>query len=88
MGFRTLAIQKRSSEVWALLGAVKAEFGKYGDIIAGVKRTLDQAASKMDDVAVRSRAIQRKLRKVEELPGGESRTLLAEDTPASDEGAE
>lgn len=68
MGFRTLAIQKRSSEVWNLLAGVKAEFGKFGDSLSAVKDKLDQAARKMEDVDVRSRAITRRLNKVEELP--------------------
>src|SRR5215470_926574 len=68
MGFRTLAIQKRSSEVWNLLASVKTEFGKFGESLTAVKDKLDQAARKMDDVDVRSRAITRKLRDVEELP--------------------
>src|SRR5438270_4469320 len=68
MGFRTLAIQKRSSEVWNLLAGVKTEFGKFGDSLAKVKEKLDQASSDMDKVAVRSRAITKKLRDVEELP--------------------
>ena len=68
MGFRTLAIQKRSSEVWNLLAGVKTEFGKFGEALSGVKDKLDQAAKKMEDVDVRSRAITRKLRDVEELP--------------------
>src|SRR3954469_9732064 len=68
MGFRTLAIQKRSGEVWNLLAAVKTEFGKFGEALSSVKDKLDQAARKMDDVDVRSRAITKKLQKVEELP--------------------
>ena len=72
MGFRTLAIQQHSSEVWKLLGAVKTEFGKFGDILIGVKKKLDQASQTMDDAARRSRAIERKLRVVEELPDGDS----------------
>ena len=68
MGFRTLAIQKRSSEVWNLLASVKTEFGKFGDALAKVKDKLDQASSDMDKVAVRSRAITKQLNKVEELP--------------------
>jgi DNA recombination protein RmuC len=68
MGFRTLAIQKRSSEVWNLLAGVKTEFGKFGEALSTVKEKLDQAARKMEDVDVRSRAITRKLRDVEELP--------------------
>jgi DNA recombination protein RmuC len=69
MGFRTLAIERRSSEVWRLLGAVKTEFGKFGELLAGVKKKLDQASHTMDDAARRSRAIERKLRTVAELPG-------------------
>jgi DNA recombination protein RmuC len=68
MGFRTLAIQKRSSEVWNLLAGVKAEFGRFGEALSAVKDKLDQAARKMEDVDVRSRAISRRLRDVEELP--------------------
>jgi len=78
MGFRTLAIQERSSEVWKLLGAVKTEFRKFGDVLDGVKKKLDQASSTMDEAARRSRAIERKLRQVEELPVGESRLLLGD----------
>jgi DNA recombination protein RmuC len=68
MGFRTLAIQKRSSEVWNLLSAVKTEFGKFGESLSAVKEKIDQASRKMEDVDVRSRAITKKLRDVEELP--------------------
>ncbi len=68
MGFRTLAIQRRSSEVWNLLAAVKTEFGKFGDALTKVKDKLDQASTDMDKVAVRSRAITKQLNKVEELP--------------------
>jgi DNA recombination protein RmuC len=68
MGFRTLAIQKRSSEVWNLLAAVKTEFGKFGESLSAVKDKIDQASRKMEDVDVRSRAITKKLRAVEELP--------------------
>jgi DNA recombination protein RmuC len=68
MGFRTLAIQKRSSEVWNLLAGVKTEFGKFGEALSAVKDKLDQAARKMEDVDVRSRALTKKLRDVEELP--------------------
>lgn len=68
MGFRTLAIQKRSSEVWNLLAGVKTEFGKFGEALSSVKDKLEQAARKMEDVDVRSRAITKKLRDVEDLP--------------------
>jgi DNA recombination protein RmuC len=68
MGFRTLAIQRRSSEVWNLLAAVKTEFGKFGDALSAVKEKIDQASRKMEDVDLRSRVITKKLRDVEELP--------------------
>jgi DNA recombination protein RmuC len=68
MGFRTLAIEKRSSEVWRILGAVKTEFGKFGDLLDGVQRKLDEASSKMQETRRRSRAVERKLRDVEVLP--------------------
>jgi DNA recombination protein RmuC len=68
MGFRTLAIQKRSSEVWNLLAAVKTEFGKFGEALSAVREKIDQASRKIEDVDVRSRAITKKLRDVEELP--------------------
>jgi DNA recombination protein RmuC len=78
MGFRTLAIQKRSGEVWAVLGAVKTEFGKFGDVIARVQKKLQEASNQVDTVGVRTRAIQRKLRGVEQLADDESaRVLLA-----------
>ena len=84
MGFRTLAIQKRSSEVWNLLAGVKSEFAKFGDALSKVKDKLDQAASDMDKVAVRSRAITKKLRDVEELPSN-PQPLLPELLPGGAE---
>jgi DNA recombination protein RmuC len=68
MGFRTLAIQKSSSEVWSLLAGVKNEFGKFGGLLDGVKKKLDQASSQIDDVSRKSRTIERRLNRVEELP--------------------
>jgi len=68
MGFRTLAIQKRSSDVWNTLAIVKTEFGKFGEALSAVKEKIEQASRKIEDVDVRSRAITRKLRDVEELP--------------------
>lgn len=68
MGFRTLAIEKRSSEVWQTLGEVKTEFGKFGAVLDGVKKKLVEASNKIDETGVRTRAIQRKLRGVESLP--------------------
>ena len=82
MGFRTLAIQKRSSEVWNLLAVVKTEFGKFGDALSAVKEKIDQASRKMEDVDVRSRVITKKLRDVEELPSNPQpmlRELLSEE---------
>ena len=70
MGFRTLAIQKRSGEVWKLLGGIKAEFGKFEDWIAAVQKKLHSATQEMDKAAVRTRQINRKLSKVQELPIG------------------
>jgi DNA recombination protein RmuC len=68
MGFKTLMIQKRSGEVWTLLGAVKSEFGKFGETLENVRKKLEQASSTMDKAASRSRAIERALRGVEESP--------------------
>jgi DNA recombination protein RmuC len=76
MGFRTLAIQQRSSEVWQVLGAVKTEFGKFGEVIQKVEKKLEEATSTLSAVGVRSRAIERKLRGVEELPAGDAARLL------------
>ena len=72
MGFRTLAIEKRSSEVWAVLGAVKTQFAKFGDIVSAVQKKLQEATNKMDAIAQQSRTIERKLRAVQELPAGEA----------------
>lgn len=68
MGFRTLAIEKRSSEVWEILGAVKTEFGRFGDILDKTKKKLQEASNVIDQAGVRSRAIERKLKDVQELP--------------------
>ena len=76
MGFRTLAIEKRSSEVWNVLAAVKTEFGKFGDVLAKVKNHLDAASNTIDQTGVRTRAMKRKLREVEQLPTDASETLL------------
>jgi DNA recombination protein RmuC len=77
MGFRTLAIEKRSSEVWALLGAVKNEFGKFGDTLDAVKKKLEAASNQMNTVSVRSRQIERKLKNVEVLPSADVASPLA-----------
>lgn len=82
MGFRSLAIQQRSSEVWKVLGEVKTEFGKFGDLLDAVHKKLVNATDSMDDVRKRSRAIQRKLRNVQELPGESAEVLIEDKTPA------
>ncbi len=68
MGFRTLALEKRSSEVWKILAAVKMEFGKFGDVLGRVKMQLNTASKTLDQTDVRARAMERKLRDVEDLP--------------------
>ncbi len=68
IGFRTLAIEKRSSEVWKVLAAVKTEFGKFGDVLSRVKKQLNTASNTIDQTGVRTRAMERRLRNVEELP--------------------
>ena len=84
MGFRTLAIEKRSSEVWKTLGAVKTEFAKFGDVLTNVKDKLDKASRQIEQTGVRTRAIEKQLRGVESLPAEESRRLLGTDFEADD----
>ena len=72
MGFRTLAIERRSSEVWALLGAVKTEFGRFGDLLDKTQKKLQEASSTIENAAKKSRTIERKLRDVQALPAGET----------------
>ena len=77
MGFRTLAIQKRTSEVWGVLGAVKTEFGKFGGMLEKVQKNLQNAGDQLEEVmGKRTRAIERKLRQVEALPTEESKKML------------
>lgn len=78
MGFRTLAIQQCSSEVWKILGAVKTEFSKFGEVLSKVKRTLDAASNQIEDTEKRTRAIDRTLRRVESLPAEQAARLLPE----------
>ncbi|MGH8062555.1 MAG: DNA recombination protein RmuC [Pseudoxanthomonas sp.] len=78
MGFRTLAIEKRSSEVWKTLGAVKTEFSKFGDVLDSVKSKLDQASTQIEKTGVRTRAIERRLRDVESLPSEGEQGLLGD----------
>ncbi|MGD8880434.1 MAG: DNA recombination protein RmuC [Desulfobacterales bacterium] len=90
MGFRTLAIEKRSSEVWELLGAVKTQFGKFGEVLAKTKKKLQEASNTIDKAETRTRVIQRKLSKVQELPPSDSAkqmepTAIDDDDPVDDD---
>jgi DNA recombination protein RmuC len=76
MGFRTLALEKRSSEVWQVLGAVKTEFNKFGDILEKTRKKLEEAQNTIGDAQQRTRVMGRKLREVEELPANEVSKLL------------
>ena len=80
MGFRTLAIEKRSSEVWTLLGTVKTEFGKFGDILDKTYKKLQEAGNTIDTAARKSRTIERKLRSVQDVPSLEAKTFVAADS--------
>lgn len=79
MGFRTLVLEKRSSEVWQVLGAVKTEFGKFGDILAATKTALERAAKNIDHAEVRTRQMTKKLKQVEALPSDAAQNLLGMD---------
>jgi DNA recombination protein RmuC len=78
MGFKTLAIEKRSSEVWEILGAIKTEFGNFGVVLEKTKKKLQEATNVIDQAGARSRAIERKLRTVQELPAEQTIELLGE----------
>jgi DNA recombination protein RmuC len=84
MGFKTLAIQKRSSEVWQILGAVKTEFGKFGEVLEKAQKKINEANKELDNlVGTRTRLLMSKLKKVEELPSSES-TKLIDEVPGID----
>jgi DNA recombination protein RmuC len=85
MGFSTLAIQKRSSEVWSVLGSVKAEFGKLGIVLDQVEKKLNEASNKIGEVRKRGRAIDRKLRDVQALPGASPQQPVLSAAPGSHE---
>jgi DNA recombination protein RmuC len=76
MGFRTLALERRSAEVWEVLGAVKTEFGKFGDVLAKTQKKLQEASNTIEAAAVRTRAMGRKLQEVQALPGDAARDLI------------
>lgn len=84
MGFKTLAIEKRSSEVWEVLGAVKTEFGNFANVLEKTKKKLQEASNVIDNASVRTRAIERKLKNVQELPVDKA-TLLIDETLDFDE---
>jgi DNA recombination protein RmuC len=84
MGFRTLALEKRSSEVWQVLGAVKTEFGKFGDVLAKVKTQTQTVLNSLESAETRSRALGRALRSVEALPEEASKALLPPDSSSGD----
>jgi DNA recombination protein RmuC len=84
MGFRTLALEKRSSEVWQVLGAVKTEFGKFGDVLTKVKTQTLTVLNSLESAETRSRALGRALRSVEALPEDASRALLPPDSSSGD----
>ena len=76
MGFRSLALERRSAEVWEVLGAVKTEFAKFGDVLAKTKKKLEEASATIDSAEVRTRAMARKLKSVEQLPEPQARQVL------------
>ena len=78
MGFRTVAIEKRSSEVWQVLGAIKTQFNKFGDLLEATKKKLQESANKIDAAATSSRQIERRLKEVESLPTADSIKLIGE----------
>lgn len=85
MGFQTLAIEQRAVEVWKVLGAVKTEFGKFGEVLEKVKRQLNTATRSIEETGARTRAMERRLRSVEQLPEGEVAEIL--DLPAPEDGS-
>jgi DNA recombination protein RmuC len=88
MGFRTLALEKRSSEVWQVLGAVKTEFGKFGDVLASVRSQTQTVLNTIDRAETRSRAMGRALKQVEALPESQAQVLLPNDRDFDDPASE
>jgi len=76
VGFQTLAIEKRASEVWTVLGAVKTEFGKFGDVLDRVKKQINTVSNTLDESSKRTKAMERRLRSVEQLPADQARAFL------------
>jgi len=89
MGFRTLAIEKRSSEVWKILGAIKTEFEIFGKVLTKAQEKINQASHEIDDlVGKRTRKIQSKLKSVQEMPVLESKLYLFDETDSENESTE
>jgi len=76
MGYRSVAIEKRSAEVWKILGGVKAQFGKFGDLLEGVEKKLSESAKKIEDTRKQARRIEKTMNDVESLPGSETSAVL------------
>lgn len=85
MGFRTMAIERRSSEVWELLGAVKTEFGRFADLLSKTQQRLHQATASIEDAARKTRTIQRRLQNVQELSERDTRRMLGPELQRTDE---
>jgi DNA recombination protein RmuC len=83
MGFRSLAVEKRTSEIWELLGAVRTEFARFGEVLEKTKQKLDQASKEIDNAGVRSRAIERRLKDVQTLPETQAHQLLGDLSPSN-----
>jgi len=88
MGFRTLALEKRSSEVWKVLAAVKMEFGRFGGVLGKVKKQLHTVSKTLDQTDVRARAMERKLREVEDLPAESTAGILELPDSGTNDGSE
>ncbi|HOW57866.1 MAG TPA: DNA recombination protein RmuC, partial [Smithellaceae bacterium] len=84
MGFRSLAIQKRTGEVWKVLGEVKAGFGRFGDALDAVRKKLEQVTDSIDEAQKKTRTIQSKLRSVQELPAAAAEQRVSLSLPESD----
>ncbi len=85
MGFRTLALEQRSAEVWEVLGAVKTEFGKFGEVLAKTRKKLDEAARTIDDAQTRTKVMTRRLKSVEAMPDARTLELLPRAVGEGDE---
>ncbi|WP_374586990.1 DNA recombination protein RmuC [Ideonella dechloratans] len=88
MGFRSLALERRSAEVWEVLGAVKTEFAKFGDVLAKTKKKLEEASATIDSAEVRTRAMARRLKSVEQLPEAQARQVLQQPAGEPEDGPE